>query len=355
MVSFISKATCITAALSSVAAQIAKWDIIYDYLETTIQPYAQSEIALHYQISKGRDFKVDIFDKDCADAISGMSMAASPERTTFSTDYDKLEIVLGFDKSEISSSNIWSPDNELEFCVQVQLLSTLSDVIREDKRNIDIAFDFAVDLVDFNGESTDMNPAPVTSASFASGEDSHISACKCTDLKSFVCTANTVNSSDTSLHICIESTNAGVEIAFIDRLELLQTHVGGNVQRLLVIDGLMIQDREASYIEFAKNGTAVSISSALPSNFFSYQGVFTVIASGSKLASSRRHVVADDRDVNPASKGVASARELNKEDILNMSPFEITVNFHQVSSAILLKRRDSYLFGGILLLIQTFW
>ncbi len=112
-------------------AQIGNWDIIYQSLETDFQDSVANEITLNYRIGTGRTFNIDLFDKGCTNAITGMTISPAAARTTgVTTDHDGLEIMLDLDKSAITSSNIWA-NPMIEFCIRVQLLSE-GNVIKEE-------------------------------------------------------------------------------------------------------------------------------------------------------------------------------------------------------------------------------
>lgn len=135
MSSSIVKSVCTAAAFLAApvpaTAQIGNWDIIYQSLETDFQDSVTNEIMLDYRIGKGRAFNVNLFDKGCADPITGMAVALTTARTDGVTaDHDRLEVMLDLEKSAITSSNIWF-GNKLEFCVRVRLLSG-GTVIKEE-------------------------------------------------------------------------------------------------------------------------------------------------------------------------------------------------------------------------------
>ena len=127
------KSICAVATFlaSPTVAQIGNWDIVYQSLETDFQDSVTNEITLDYLIGTGRTFNIDLFDKDCTEPITGMTITPSTVRTNgITADHDQLEIMLDLDKTDITSSNIWS-DIKLEFCVRVQLMSGGS-VIKEE-------------------------------------------------------------------------------------------------------------------------------------------------------------------------------------------------------------------------------
>ena len=129
---FFSAALAAALLGAPAAAQIGNWDIVYQSLETDFQDAVANEISLEYRIGAGRTYNIDLFDKNCVDPITGMAIAPTTVLTpTVTAEHDQLDILLDLDKSAITSSNIWSPGNKLEFCVRVQLLSGGS-VIKEE-------------------------------------------------------------------------------------------------------------------------------------------------------------------------------------------------------------------------------
>ena len=128
-----SISTAAAFLISPTAAQIGNWDVIYQRIETGFQSDVANEITLDYRIGSGRVFNIDLFDKGCIDAITGMTITPTTVRTDAVTpDHDLLQIMLDLDKSEITSSNVWhDPDSKLELCVRVQLLSN-GEVIKEE-------------------------------------------------------------------------------------------------------------------------------------------------------------------------------------------------------------------------------
>ena len=122
-----------------------------------------------------------------------------------------------------------------------------------------------------------MQTASLTSSSGQANVDSYVSACKCDDLESFTCN-NTPLTPNSVLYVCIQSMDADVEIAFLNRLELFQADNLGN-ETLLIVDGLFIQNDEISSFT-AKNATAVGVATVVPSRFFSYNGISTATVSG---------------------------------------------------------------------------
>mmetsp|Transcript_7635 Transcript_7635/g.18947 ORF Transcript_7635/g.18947 Transcript_7635/m.18947 type:complete len:389 (-) Transcript_7635:199-1365(-) len=352
MSSSIFKSICAAAAFgaSPTAAQIGNWDILYQSLETDFQDSVTNEITLKYKIGTGRTFDVALFEKNCVGPITGMNITSTTDLTPLiTTDLDQLEIMLDLDKSAITSSNIWD-GGKLELCVRVQLLSG-GAVIKEDKRDIDIAFDFVVDF-EADGDAA-MQTASMTSGSGQANVDNYVSACKCDDLESFTCNTTPLAPSSI-LYVCIQSMDSDVEIAFLDKLKLFQENTLGN-ETLVVVDGLAIQNSEISSL-ITKNATAVGVATVVPSRFFSYSGISTATVTGivqvkfvdpsRRLASLGPASESDefdlDYDANRFSKGMASTRIMRGEnsarpesdDGNDESPFKITFGMERKAEEI---------------------
>ena len=109
---------------SPTIARIANWDILYQFLEADFQASKSDEIRMNYHIGTGRDVSVNLFQKDCDGAITGMAIAPYINRTHgITSDHDGLEVMIDLDLAAIASSNIWDDTDEVQFCVRVQLLS----------------------------------------------------------------------------------------------------------------------------------------------------------------------------------------------------------------------------------------
>ncbi len=91
------------------------------------------KITLTYKVGSGRNFIVDLMEKNCAVAIHGNNVAPTTTiaRTTgATTNHDEVEIKLILEKSTITSLDIWE-DNSLTFCVRIRILSGGS-IIKEE-------------------------------------------------------------------------------------------------------------------------------------------------------------------------------------------------------------------------------
>jgi hypothetical protein len=123
----------ISIVASSTTAQLGNWEILFQSLETDFQNTMTDKIILKYKVGSGRNFIVELLDKNCAVAISGNVFAptATIARTTgATTNHDEVEIKLTWEKSTIASLDIWE-DNSLQFCVRIRILSGGS-IIKEE-------------------------------------------------------------------------------------------------------------------------------------------------------------------------------------------------------------------------------
>ena len=141
---------------ASAQTQIPSWNINFINLSTDFSKDSTNEATLNYELGNGRSsYQVDLFNKQCTSTIAGTTVGATVSTTeknpvddvNANTSLDDLEILLDFDKQTLGGSSIWnSAEEKIELCVRVQLLSITGDVIKEDQREIDIAFDFKVDF-----------------------------------------------------------------------------------------------------------------------------------------------------------------------------------------------------------------
>ena len=123
----------ISFVASSATAQLGNWDILFQSLETDFQDSTTDKITLRYWVGSGRNFIVELLEKNCAVAISGNVVAPTTTiaRTTgATTNHDEVEIKLILEKSTIASLDVWE-DNSLQFCVRIRILSRGS-IIKEE-------------------------------------------------------------------------------------------------------------------------------------------------------------------------------------------------------------------------------
>ena len=137
---------------TSSASAIANWDINFINLLTDFsKDSTNNDATLNYELGNGRSsYQVDLLNKQCTGTITGTTVGttvSTTEKDPVDADLDNLEILLDFNKQTLGGSSIWnSAEEKIELCVRVQLLSITGDVIKEDRRHIDIAFDFSVDF-----------------------------------------------------------------------------------------------------------------------------------------------------------------------------------------------------------------
>jgi hypothetical protein len=266
MKSYLRTTTAAILLSSPAAAQfIGNWDILFSSLATDFQQSVTNEITMDYQIGKGRVFEVDLYQKDCTGSIASTTITPTTNRTTLigDTEHEGLVIMIDLDKPTITSSNIWV-DGSLQFCVVLQLLSG-GEVIKEDKREIDIAFDLSVD---FELANVVMQSASMSSGSGTAHVGKYIKACKCNG-PGFVCNNNKL-SPNSFMNICISSIDGDVEINYVDSFQLFQDNTLED-QTMNVILSNIVQNLEISSLTVV-NSTAVIITTVVPSRFFTYGG-----------------------------------------------------------------------------------
>lgn len=137
MLSTIIKIFCVVVtvfASSTTGQQLGNWDIVFQSLETDFQDSLADEITLTYQVGGGRNFNVELLEKNCAMAIFSDETVAPTttiaRTTSVTAEHDGVEIKLDLDKSTMTSLDIWE-DGKLQFCVRVRLLSGDS-IIKEE-------------------------------------------------------------------------------------------------------------------------------------------------------------------------------------------------------------------------------
>ena len=278
--------------INIIAGQIPNWDIRFSSLETNFDASVKDEILMQYQIGKDRSFTVQLFAKDCLGAIEGTTAIATTTRTssaTTSSSLDDLKVTIDLDKSTITASNIWV-DNSLQLCILLQLLSG-DEVIKEDRREIDVAFDLSID---FELANVATQSASLSSSSGSAHVGKYIKACKCDGL-GFICNTNKL-SPNSLMNICITSIDKDVEIRFVDVLQLYQ-----ELDTMDIILSAAVQNLEISSMT-KKNSTAVLVTTVVPSRFFAYGGESVLDVRGTvemNLIGSRRRLSVTAKDISP--------------------------------------------------------
>ena len=168
-------------------------------------------------------------------------------------------------------------------CVRLQLLSG-SNVIKEDVRDIDIAFDYQID---FSSNEGSLQEAALSSGSSTTTVDNYVQSCTCDDASSFTCNTDALGP-NSLLNICVKSLSSDMEIDFLNDLKMTQ-----GTEELIIVETNQLQDSAISSMTMvpAKNG--VHVASVIPSKFFSYSGNSNAVVTGMvyfKLAGSRRRL-----------------------------------------------------------------
>jgi len=114
----------------------------------------------------------------------------------------------------------------------------------------------------------------------------------------------------TILNVCIQSLDSGVEIAFLNNLQLFQSNALAN-ETLVVVEGLVLQNPDISAVTI-KNNTAIGVATVVPSRFFSYGGesaaTVSEIVTVKFVGSARRLASSFLIGGRPVSNAVASTR-----------------------------------------------
>ena len=115
------------------------WDILY---QSTLADDSNGDVTLDYRIGLGREYEVDLFERDCVVPIPGVPFVVSRTFEVTASEHDGLRIALDLDQSAFESRNVWEGGEQgrggkLQFCVRVRLLSVGSidgeeEVIKEE-------------------------------------------------------------------------------------------------------------------------------------------------------------------------------------------------------------------------------
>jgi hypothetical protein len=269
---------------SPASATIPNWDINFLQLITDFSNGSTDEVTLKYEIGLGRTYQIDLFDKGCIVPIEGTIIDTTPSTTSKDSNHDYLDVFLDLDKSTIATSNLWNPlSNKIEMCIRLQLLSG-SNIIKEDIRDIDIAFDYQID---FSSNESSLQKASLSSGSSTTTVDNYVQACTCDNESSFTCHTDALGP-NSLLNICVKSISSDMEIDYLNDLKMTQ-----GAEELVIVETNDLQDSAISSMTMvpAKNG--VHVASVIPSRFFSYTGTSNAVVTGVvylKLAGSRRRL-----------------------------------------------------------------
>mmetsp|Transcript_47 Transcript_47/g.61 ORF Transcript_47/g.61 Transcript_47/m.61 type:complete len:377 (-) Transcript_47:113-1243(-) len=269
---------------SNASAAIPNWDINFMQVITDFNNNSTDEITLKYEIGMDRDFQVDLFDKGCTEPITGTTIVPTWTTVPKDSNHDYLDIHLDLDKSTITSSNIWnSLFSKIDMCARLRLFSG-SNLIKEDARDISIAFDFQIDFTSNEGS---LREASLSSGSSTTTVENYVQACTCDDESSFTCNTDTLGP-NSLLNICVKSVSSDMEIDFLNTLTMNQ-----GTQEMRIVDGNNLQDPAISSMTMVPEKNGVHVATVIPSIFFSYSGTSNAVVTGVvflKLKGSRRRL-----------------------------------------------------------------
>ncbi len=292
---------------SSASAAIPNWDINFMQVITDFNNGSTEEITLKYEIGMGRDFQIDLFDKGCTEPITGTTIVPTWTTVPKDSDHDYLDIHLDLDKSTITSSNIWnSLFAKIDLCARLRLFSG-SNVIKEDARDISIAFDFQIDFTSNEGS---LREASLSSGSSTTTVENYVEACTCDNESSFTCNTDTLGP-NSLLNICVKSVSSDMEIDFLNTLTMTQ-----GSQEMRIVDGFNLQDPAISSMTMVPEKNGVHVATVIPSIFFSYSGTSNAVVTGViflKFTGSRRRLSVNFV-VYPKANAVSHLRIMRAED-----------------------------------------
>jgi len=269
---------------SSASATIPNWDINFLQVITDFNNGSTDEITLKYEIGMGRNYQVDLFDKGCTEPITGTGIVTTSTTISKDANHDYLDVHLDLDKSTVASSNIWNQlSSKIEMCARLRLLSG-SNVIKEDARDISIAFDYHIDFTSNEGS---LREASLSSGSGTTTVDNYVQACTCNDADSFTCNTDTLGP-NSLLNICVQSVSSDMEIDFLNILKMTQ-----GTQEMIIVETNDLQDPAISSMTMVPEKNGVHVATVIPSMFFSYSGTSNAVVTGViflKLTGSRRRL-----------------------------------------------------------------
>jgi len=182
---------------------------------------SDKELKMIYQVGQGRGFKHHVYAGGCENLtditglVNGIDYNVTNSTTSGQGGMDTLQLYYSFNKTKITSSNIWdsSPDsNKIKLCQVVELIEksdTSGDmIIVTDKRNITIDFDLSTNF----DLSVDLKEAALTSASASTSVKDYVSVKRCN--KDFEEDDSPLVANNL-LFVCIKSSSSDVEIAGI--------------------------------------------------------------------------------------------------------------------------------------------
>ena len=280
--SFFLAAALLETSSSASAQMLGNWDVNFLSLDTDFSVTGTDELVLHYEIGKNRTHRIDIFDKGCAGPIIGIAVSYNDTKTNKDQSHDLLDIALDVERSNIATSNLWDPfSNKFELCLRLQLLSG-DMVIKEDSREISIAFDFSVD---FTVGAVGLGSVSKSSRVGSTKVNSYVEACKCGSIETFECNGDVLTPNQ-ELYLCIRSNSPDIEIDSLYSLVLTQ-----DSETVLVVDASLIQDETISAMYMVPEQNGVAVAMLVPAAFWNYGGQSSVRLTGTvylKLVGSRR-------------------------------------------------------------------
>ncbi|KAL3805592.1 hypothetical protein HJC23_005836 [Cyclotella cryptica] len=280
--SFFLAAALLEASSSASAQMLGNWDVNFLSLDTDFSVTGTDELVLHYEIGKNRTHQIDLFDKGCANPILGIAITFNDTKTNKDQSHDLLDIALDVERSNIATSNLWDPfSNKFEMCLRLQLLSG-DMVIKEDSREISVAFDFSVD---FTVDAVGLGSVSKSSGVGSTRVDSYVEACKCGSIETFECNDDVLVPNQ-ELYLCIRSNSPDIEIDTLHSLLLTQ-----DSETVLVVDASLVQDETISAMYMVPEHNGVAVAMLVPAAFWNYGGQSSVSLTGTvylKLVGSRR-------------------------------------------------------------------
>jgi len=281
----------------------------------------------NYTIPNNRAYQTELLASDCVSSITGIDITLVDTTTAIDKRTDLLGLAYEFNKTKITSSNIWNATgNNIELCQVVQLVIPSSSprpklVISEDKRVINIDFDLSVDFI---LNDNPLGKGTIDSETRSTNVTDYVQSCKCGGMQDFTCNTDALAPSS-ELFVCVKSISSDVEVDLLVSMTLTQ----GTTTLGIVEEGL-VSFPSITAREYVPEENGVVISTRVPTNLFNFDVGETISVSGEvgmKLAGSGRRLHIDFYDANDVDEKESYELEvaLQREMIYGEDPTSDTV------------------------------
>eukprot|EP00956_Cyclotella_meneghiniana_P002551 scaffold2969_cov50-Cyclotella_meneghiniana.AAC.1 len=189
-----SAAPVITPSPMAAPMSIPGWNITYDFMKANLTADTTEELIFVYDISSGRAYEYELFEKDCSTEIMIGDNLITSNWTSSETNpdgTDRLALFYDINMTAVPSSPIWNQTSEqMEMCLRLSLFepATADDpkmIIAQDKHVFTVGINSTANL-DFSFDNA-LQDSVAGEASSTANLDDYVEACKCTEEDVFVC------------------------------------------------------------------------------------------------------------------------------------------------------------------------